>query len=204
VEITQVIIDSFQEFEDCHSLVLFSKGCNLACPECYNLEQANNSKRELGNVYDVIDRYLNPMHEAVVFLGGEPFIWKDDLVRVSRYVKEKGLKTKIFTNGLGSHNTLLQLCDDDLVDMFSVDIKCVRDCATVTGKLFADDDAYLTHWRKTVTIAIRYGIPVELRTTEWDCVKDQLDDIKKHVHECFPGLPHIIQDKFKVDKRDVI
>ena len=190
MKIVRVINDSFQEYDEHHSLVLFSKGCNLSCRECYNLESLDKLE-SIGEAIDVIEKNLTPLHDAVVFLGGEPTI-HNDLIHACRYAKRKSVLVKVFTNGMISPASL---CEEHVVDMFSVDLKCVRDCSYIIDSRILDE-VYLQTLHDNIVTMIRYQIPVELRTTRWKCVLGQLEDIKAYAKKEFPGLPHIIQNKF--------
>ena len=82
-------------------LTLFSFGCNFHCKMCdgYNYEKVTNKDNIIGNAKEIIEQNITPMHDCVIFLGGEPTIWGDKLIEALKFCHEKGLKTKIFSNG---------------------------------------------------------------------------------------------------------
>ena len=85
-------------------LTLFSFGCNLHCKMCegYNYEKITNSENIIGEATEIIQQNITPLHDSVVFIGGEPTIWGDQLENALKLCHEKGLKTKIFSNGVNS------------------------------------------------------------------------------------------------------
>lgn len=181
--LTGIIKDSFQEYEGEHSLVLFCYSCNYACPECHNYKRIMNSDNIMGSADDTIEYNLNVLHSAVVFLGGEPTIYKD-LYDLCKYVKRvKKRKVKIFTNG-SNFELIKQIFEDGYLDSISIDLKCVRNCRDVVGA-DVSDEVYLDNINKHIelfkTPPNKKNIIVELRTTLWDNIQDQLEDIEKYV-----------------------
>lgn len=193
MDIVSVIPDSFQEYENRHSLVLFCSKCNLRCEYCYNLNEIFSGKI-IGSAIDVINKWLNPMHQAVVFLGGEPTVWEDSLIDSVNYVKNKGLETKLYTNGI---NVVLikKLLRNNLIDSFSVDFKCIDNFYDICGIHFEDDD-YLRLLDITINAILDSGKQIELRTTESKYILD-MDGLKSYVFKKYPSCKHIIQKDFR-------
>jgi len=189
--LTSIIQDSFQEYEGYHALVLFAQGCNLRCAECYNLKEIMNPSVIIGQAKDIIDQYLNPLHEAIVFLGGEPTI-HPDLPELAGYVKSLGLNRKIYTNGL-KPDIIRRLNEESLIDAYSVDFKTIDD-SSFLGDISLPD--YLKKVTATIEDILDHGISLELRTTKWTGVN--VEGIKEFLKENYPQVRHIIQDKFEV------
>ena len=97
MKITNIIKDSFQEYQNEHSLVLFTQGCNLDCSRCHNRKDMWSTDTEDSVV--IIEKILTPLHTAVVFLGGEPTLVDHDLVVSCMAAKKQNKKVKVFTNG---------------------------------------------------------------------------------------------------------
>ncbi len=196
--ITGIIKDAFQEYEKEHSLVLFSHGCNFACKECHNYSQITDSSKIIGQAMQVIDKNLNILHTAVVFLGGQPTIY-NQLYSLCRYVKLiKNKKVKIYTNG-SNYELIQRIHKDGYLDSISIDFKCLYDCNNVVGCSLSDQE-YLMTINKHIELFknTKYrNIYVELRTTKWECIQEQLKQIESYI-ECL-NLPlnfkHIIQRK---------
>lgn len=198
MEIVSHITDSFQEYDGHHSLVLFCKGCNLKCRECYNLENVVSNPTE-GEASNLISQLLSPLHDAVVLLGGEPTVWDLSLVNTLSYARGLGMLTKVFTNGV-KPEVVSQLNRMGLVNAYSVDVKCVRNCSYILDTEIDDFD-YLDRINRTVLDILSHDdIEIELRTTKWNCVEDQMKDIISHVKHSFPNVKHILQDKFVISK----
>ena len=145
----------------------------------------------IGQAKDIIDQYLNPLHEAIVFLGGEPTI-HPDLPELAGYVKSLGLNRKIYTNGL-KPDIIRRLNEESLIDAYSVDFKTIDD-SSFLGDISLPD--YLKKVTATIEDILDHGISLELRTTKWTGVN--VEGIKEFLKENYPQVRHIIQDKFEV------
>jgi pyruvate-formate lyase-activating enzyme len=196
VRIVSSIQNSFQEYEDHISLVLFCFGCNLDCCGCYNHEAISNPDNIQGTVKDVIDERLTPLDDAIVFLGGEPTVWAEDLPGDASYAKSKRRLVKIFTNGTRPA-VLRELNRLRLVDFYSIDLKTVTDAPKFLRSVTPmSTDEYLMLVGESIRSVMLSGVPLEIRTTAWK----ELDDLDKtigYVAEHFPGVKHIVQPDFR-------
>ena len=190
--LTNIIKESFQEYEGHISLVLFSFGCNLRCKECYNLKDVLDPNKIIGEAQHIIGANLTPLHDAVVFLGGEPTVWAD-LPDVLDFVKSKDLKTKIYTNGLNP-DLIKTINEKKLVDAYSVDFKTLNN----PGVLGIDISLkqYFIQVNSTLQNIIRHNISLEIRTTRWTGV--DVEQIQEFLSRYYPQIKHIIQDKFVI------
>ena len=195
MQIVSVIQDAFQEYQNEHSLILFSYGCNSDCYHCYNKETVTNPKNIIGSAIDVMEKHLTPMHTAVVFLGGEPTI-HDKLLDTCWYVKNKlKLKTKIFTNGL-LPDKVLEINAAGLCDAWSIDFKCISTPIGVLGINISAGD-YIANIHICVESCRKTNVPIEIRTTCLNSINDnQIGDIQKYIQIRYPKVPHIIQSEF--------
>lgn len=91
---------SLQEFPNEISLILYTGGCNLQCPWCFNPDLRNKKPLSFKQMKDTIDEHRDFI-TAVVFSGGEPLL-NPYLKKTIQYAKSNGLKIKINTNGLVS------------------------------------------------------------------------------------------------------
>ena len=196
MRISSIVQDSFAEYEGEHALTLFCNGCNLRCPECYNLEEVLD-KEYIGTARDLIDEKITPMHTAVVFLGGEPTVWAKSLIADLIYTKNsKGLKTKVFTNGMNP-KIVAAINKDNLADAWSIDIKCVRGSESVLGRPVASHE-YIYKVEQSIDNILSHGKSLELRTTLWDNVTNQKEEIDFFVQNKYPSVKHIWQPKFSI------
>ncbi|AUB54785.1 anaerobic ribonucleoside-triphosphate reductase activating protein [Methanobacterium subterraneum] len=114
------VIFSSVEYPGKMSLVIFTGGCQLRCPYCHNPEiidggesvSLSNIKSEIDNAQDFID--------AVVVTGGEPMMQIEDVRQILEYSQQKGLKTKLDTNGCYPER-LSEIIE--LVDYVALDVK---------------------------------------------------------------------------------
>lgn len=190
------IIDSFQEYEGEHSLVLFYVGCNMRCKGCYNYNLLSNTER-LYDAKELIDKYITPLHTAVVFLGGEPTI--HNIVPDLEYAKSKGLKTKLYTNGLEPYMTY-ELRGLELLDAISIDFKCIHNCEENIG---ISDISYRINVGTSIVESVKKidgvkDIDVEIRTTRFPFLSNsEILEIEKEVDDIihfYGNIRHIIQD----------
>jgi pyruvate formate lyase activating enzyme len=180
-------------------LVLFSYGCNLKCSFCkgYNYEQVTNPENVLGDAIKIIEQKITPLDDTVVFIGGEPTIWKGSLINSLKFCKEKGLKTKVFTNGM-LPDTIKKINELSLCDAWSIDVKCLPEYA---HDFIGCVGSYKQLIDESVNNCIQNNTYVEIRTTVCEENKNQLEDIKKWVSEYkYLGnnqVKHIIQKDFR-------
>lgn len=193
MKIVEIIKDSWQEYHPYQSLVLFSFGCNLKCPRCYNLKQINDSSTIIGDAIPLLEKHLNPMHEAVVFLGGEPTVWGEDLIESARFVKEKNLKTKVYTNGLYP-KVIKELLDKNLIDAWSIDIKTVEPNILQVLGVPVNLQKYLSLINESIELIKNSNTDLELRTTAWAEV--DVEKVQEYTKKYYSEFNHIIAKDF--------
>lgn len=78
--------------------VIWTQGCHLACPGCWNQWTWSFAPRTLMSPDDLFARIAAAKPEGVTFTGGEPFLQPRPLLHLARRVKaELGLPLQIFT-----------------------------------------------------------------------------------------------------------
>lgn len=106
--------------------ILFTQGCNFACPYCHNgrliplhprSTSGEVSERE---IVEFLKSRVGKL-QGVVITGGEPTIHRD-LPGFIRMLKGMGYAVKLDTNG-SNPAMLEQLLDEGLVDCVAMDIK---------------------------------------------------------------------------------
>ncbi|CEA12409.1 MULTISPECIES: anaerobic ribonucleoside-triphosphate reductase activating protein [Methanobacterium] len=118
--LTGGVILSSLEYPGKMSLVIFTGGCPLRCPYCHNPEIiAGGDDTPLSTIKKEIDESLDFI-DAVVITGGEPTMQMEGLGQILEYSREKGLKTKLDTNGCYPESLQEIL---ELVDYVALDIK---------------------------------------------------------------------------------
>ncbi|MEA2011903.1 MAG: anaerobic ribonucleoside-triphosphate reductase activating protein [Verrucomicrobiota bacterium] len=150
---------SMLDFQDHTSSILWFSGCNMRCPFCYNPKIVyGKGKISLAETLSFLKTRIG-LIDAVVLSGGECTCCKN-LLEICRRIKEMGFKIKVDTNCTNSE-ILLQLCDENLLDMVSIDYKAPEyKFAEVAGANLYEK------FSKTLDILIStLTIPYEIRTT---------------------------------------
>ena len=197
MQIVNFIKDSTTECSPFNwGLTLFSFGCNLHCKMCegYNYEKVTNPDNVIGDAIEIIQANITPLHDSVVFIGGEPTIWGEDLKRALRFCHEKGLKTKIFSNGVNSE-VIEQINKEGLCDAWSIDFKGLHNIHQEFG---IPTPEYLPHVEYSIIEIADRGLPLEIRTTFYAGNKEWADEIKRYVNDTFlrkyPYIKYIEQE----------
>ena len=102
--------------------------CNLDCSYCYLSESSEALKdiplEEVLRRIDMIHAHYGDNTDVQV-TGGDPTLRKrDELVSIIRYIKQKGMRASLFTNGIkATRELLVELCEAGLEDVaFHVDM----------------------------------------------------------------------------------
>jgi len=144
--------------------VIFTGGCNLRCPYCYNSDLARDDPEldELSwdEVVPVLTRKPGFL-DGVVLLGGEPMI-HPEIFELCRRVKKFDLKVKVDTNGCFPY-PLKDLIEKGLCDFVAMDVKAPLtepDLKRATG-VGADPEVI----RRSIRLLFESGVDYEFRTT---------------------------------------
>ncbi len=118
--------NSLIDFPETIACIIFTQGCNFICPYCHNPDLVVSPLKRAYDFYDEnrIFKFLEArkgLLEGVVITGGEPTLQKD-LIKFCEKIKNSGYKIKLDSNG--THPEILAtLCNNNLVDFISMDIK---------------------------------------------------------------------------------
>lgn len=148
------------------SSVIFTPGCNFACPFCHNAELASDkvSKRQNFKAEDVLGdlQKRRKWIDGVVITGGEPTL-QPDLPDFVAKLKKLGFAVMLETNG-GLPKAIAKIINYQLriTDYLSLDFKTRFEDypQVVRNKNFDVKD-----WQKSLRLIIAAKIPFELRTT---------------------------------------
>ncbi|MEM2465930.1 MAG: anaerobic ribonucleoside-triphosphate reductase activating protein [Candidatus Bathyarchaeia archaeon] len=166
--------------------VLFTPGCNMRCPYCYNWRIVVDPKPPFINeetalqILDERRKYV----DAVVVTGGEPTI-HNELPRFLKKLKERGFAVKLDTNGLNPK--VLEQCLQ-YVDYVALDIKTSPEKYQLLG---VKDTAALL---KTVDMLKSGKIEYEFRTTVVPKIVEEADII--HMGELTKGAKNYALQQF--------
>ena len=102
----------------CHTI--FTRGCNLKCPFCYNWRLFEENNPPDFGIDNCMNYLIRNRHKTkyVCITGGEPAI-HDDLAELIVSLKEKGFFVKLDTNGLEPFIGILR----PFLDYVSIDLK---------------------------------------------------------------------------------
>ena len=181
MKIVSVVRDSFIESAPfTWGISLFSFGCNLQCEFCkgYNYETVTNEKNVIGDVIEVLKAEVTPAHDCVIFIGGEPTIWGDDLIEALAWCRDHSKKTKIFSNGY-NFNVIEKINNLHLCDAWSIDYKGTPE--HVGSYIGVSADKYCMNVDKTLADIIRRNLPLEIRTTYFEGNIDDKDKIREGI-----------------------
>lgn len=183
-------------------LTLFSYGCNFHCKMCegYNYEKVTNKENVIGEAKDIIIKNVTPLHDCVVFLGGEPTIWGSSLKEALKLCHDMGLKTKIFSNGYNCE-LIEELNNEKLCDAWSIDFKGLH---SIQEQFGIPAPEYIKNVSYSIYDIAERNLPLEIRTTFYLGNEQWREEIKSHVRENFllkfPNIKYIEQE----DIRDLI
>lgn len=143
--------------------ILFVGGCNLKCGYCYNRELVSefHTMEELTeeSIISTLDSRKNFI-DAITLSGGEPTIYPKLIPFLKRIKSKFKLAIKLDTNGL-KPDVIKEIIDQDLVDMFAIDIKTSPDkYFSLTGVTVQFSDIV-----KSLNYIRDNDITYELRTT---------------------------------------
>lgn len=148
---------SLIDFPNKVAAVLFTPGCNLRCPYCYNWRIVVDPKPPFLNeetalqILEERKKYV----DAVVITGGEPTIHKE-IPKFLKKLKERGFAVKLDTNGLNAK--ILKECLPH-VDYVALDVKTSLEKYRLLG---AKETAELM---RTIEILKAEKVEYEFRTT---------------------------------------
>jgi 7,8-dihydro-6-hydroxymethylpterin dimethyltransferase len=127
--------------------------CNLDCAYCYLSESSQALKdiplEEVFRRIDLILAHYGPNTDIQV-TGGEPALrQRDELVAIVAYIKRRGMRSSLFTNGIRASRALLdELCEAGLEDVaFHVDMSQGRKGYASETQLHALREAYIERAR---------------------------------------------------------
>lgn len=152
------------------SSVVFTPGCNLRCPFCYNRELVlNPNSLPLTSekyFFDFLGKRKGLL-DGVVVSGGEPTL-QSDLVEFLGEIKSLGFLTKLDTNGT-NYESLKKLIDGRLVDYVAMDVKEIKSqkskIKSAEGKFRIYSKSQAKEVEKSVDFLKEGNVDYEFRTT---------------------------------------
>ncbi len=145
--------------------VVFTQGCNLACPFCHNKalipQKAVEQTASMRQVHEVLD-FLHKRKGrlmAVVISGGEPTL-QSGLANFIKEIRSRGYLVKLDTNG--THPKIVKdLIEKDLLDFVAMDVKAPLEKYNLLCGGKVDFQAILN----SIRVISESGISCQFRTT---------------------------------------
>jgi len=153
---------SFVDYPAKIAVVLFTKGCNYACPYCHNPSlSAPDEKTPCITEEEALEvlRKRRKYADALVVSGGEPTLHKDLPVFLSK-ARAIGYLVKLDTNG-SNPDFLSQLLSEGLVDYVALDLKAVPE----DYPLLTRSKSEAENVKKSAEATKKSGVDYEFRTT---------------------------------------
>lgn len=142
------------------SAIIWTIGCNLCCPFCYNVDVVKQTVTPLSEneVLSYLEKRRNVI-DALVISGGEPLL-QEDIVSFCEKVKGLGYLIKIDTNGTFPEK-LKELLDKELVDYIAMDVKAPKN----KYDMLAGTKVDIKKIQKSIDIIRNSGVDYEFKTT---------------------------------------
>lgn len=196
MKVVSVIPESFQEYEDHISIILFFFGCNFKCSYCYNYDMITNIKNILSDSPEtILDSYVSPLIDGLVLLGGEPTIYGNRLFELAIYAKEKyNLDIKLFTNG-SNPDIVIEGLMRGIFDRVSIDFKFFYPHDFIDFKSSGmNRETYADNLFRLLKRIRELNLQsfVEVRTTQESSISNKEIEVIENICSNF-NIPHIIQ-----------
>lgn len=192
--------NSFIDYPEKISCVLFCQGCNFHCPYCHNPELVPMQKKgEQSGISEkeVLDflQSRRKMLDGVVISGGEPCL-QTDLPDFCKKIKEMGYPLKVDSNG-SRPEVLRSLLEKGLADYIAMDIKSdLRHYAPLIRK--NTGESFSEKIRSSIRLIMESGLPYEFRST---CIRPLLSEkILMNICELIRGAELYALQQFQPDK----
>ncbi len=191
-----MIIDGFEkltllDYPEHMACIIFTRGCNFACPYCQNSTLIPFSESENQYQEEEILKFLEKrkgMLDGIVITGGEPTLQKG-LEAFIQKVKKLGMLVKLDTNG-SNPEVLTHLINEKLLDYIAMDVKMPLE---KYEKMTKNKKLDSTNIQKSLHLIQTSGIEHEFRTT---LVKEfiELDDLQNILKEIGPHSNYYLQN----------
>ncbi|HEC89028.1 MAG: anaerobic ribonucleoside-triphosphate reductase activating protein [Thermoplasmata archaeon] len=192
---------SLLDYPDKISAIIWTIGCNLKCPFCYNTQLVNGKTDIIPEekILSFLENRVDKL-EAVVITGGEPLL-QENMYQFLSKIKKLGYLIKIDTNGTYP-DKLEQLLEEKLIDYVSMDIKAPKDkYYLLTGK-----PVDISNIEDSIRIIKKLASDYEFKTTIIPTLLDRqdileiaswLDGAKRYYLQQFKNNTPLISEKLQ-------
>ena len=186
--------------------MLFFNGCPFRCTYCQNYKLVDNVR---WIDIDIVEKEIvgsEMFISAVVFSGGEPTAQPDALLRLTKFIKSRGLFVGIQTNGYYP-DILKELVRKKLVDKIFLDIKASPLDSDEYRQITKGDHSAAGRIIESLSIP---GVVIEARTTIFRSLNNSLEVAKylagdnyDNIYVIQQGHPWNAPDE-KIRKEDIL
>lgn len=174
-------------------LSLGTVGCNFKCSFCQNYhiaQRGTDENADAGDLYEASEGYLLSLCRqeedcvGIAYTYNEPSIWYEYVLDTARYIKTKGYKNVLVTNGYISEKALAELLP--YIDAMNIDVK------GYTEEYYRDIcGGSLEHVKHTVETAAK-ECHVEITTlivTGRNDNEKEIEELSKWLGSIKPSIP---------------
>ena len=172
---------SLMDYPDQIASIIFTQGCNFACPYCHNASlipkpQEDDDYYSEAKVLNFLDAQKEFI-DGVVITGGEPTL-HSDLPQFIKKIKAKELKVKLDTNG-SKPDLLAELIRAKLLDYIALDVKA----PPAEEKAILGTTGFAEELKESIELIKTADCAYEFRTTVVPTLhnKEQIEKIGKLV-----------------------
>ncbi len=169
MEIKGFLPSTFIDYPGKVAAVIWTPGCNLRCPICYNIDLVLNKPGLPCYPEERIIAHLKKERDfldGLVITGGEPTL-QSDLLQFVKKIKTAGFLVKLDTNGTNPM-ALRELLKEKLLDFVALDIKGPPDAEKFSFLTGISPQAFSKILSSVITcvdLLLDSGVEYEIRTT---------------------------------------
>lgn len=174
-------------------LSLGTVGCNFRCRFCQNYHIAQQGTAEgerSASFYKASESYLLSLCRqeedcvGIAYTYNEPSVWYEYVLDTARYIKEKGYRNVLVTNGYMSEKPLLELLP--YIDAMNIDVKGFSE------EYYRDICGGRLEWVKNTVEAASPGCHVEVTTLivpGHNDSEEEMEELSKWLASVKPSIP---------------
>lgn len=173
--------------------LVFTGGCNFHCPYCYNPELVNTQSVPQFSSDEIIAhlKKQNGKIEALCISGGEPLLYREQLINFIDEAKNLGIKVKLDTNG--SQPLWLKKAN---VDYIAMDIKSSYEKYALFLDKNENIDKILVKIAESIDYIMTCGANYEFRTTVVPSLVTK-NDIEYIAEKIIPNAKRYFLNQFR-------
>ena len=177
--------------------------CNEKCTKCHHWKQA--SQKNVDNMSKVIG-YINDLEylEDFVIVGGEPLIYRSEILEIINGIKNPNIRTTIITNGvLANHEFIDALVSKNVHLVFSIDTLDEKEWIFVRGKntleIVMTNFYYAQEKLNPIQISVQSVLALETEQSikkvgEWLSTMGVYHSIQQYISSGFDGEWHSVKE----------